>query len=174
MPGQSQMESVTRGGSISDSWLEPKWKSVRSSSSSSIFACIGTSTTITISWYVTKVFINLCVSGRYCEQCDGNGACKKSWCIESQTLMPLATDKYSGNIFQFMKLEESMVGEDSKLAGMWSNWREYILRSENKIPVKILEFKRSRIGIITEFRRVLSRFPNQAGGCLTTLKYSSS
>ncbi len=29
--------------------------------------------------------------------------------------MPLATDIYSGNVFRFMKLEESMVGEDSKL-----------------------------------------------------------
>ncbi len=42
---------------------------------------------------------NLCVLGRYCEQCDGNSARKKSWCIESQNLMPLATDKYGRNIF---------------------------------------------------------------------------
>ncbi len=68
-----------------------------------------------IPWYVNKVFINLCVSGRYCEQCDGNGALKKSWWIESQNLMPLATDINSGNVFRFMKLEESMAGEDSKL-----------------------------------------------------------
>jgi hypothetical protein len=64
-----------------------------------------------------KVFINLCVLGRYCEQCDGNGAHKNSWCIESQKLMPLATDKYSGNIFRFMKLEEKVVGDDSKRVG---------------------------------------------------------
>jgi hypothetical protein len=28
--------------------------------------------------------------------------------------MPLATDIYSGNVFQFMKLEQSMAGEDSE------------------------------------------------------------
>jgi hypothetical protein len=56
------------------------------------------------------------VLGRYCEQCDGNGARKKSWCVESQNLMPLATDIYSGNVFQIMKLEESMAGEDSEPA----------------------------------------------------------
>jgi hypothetical protein len=64
------------------------------------------------------IFINLCVSGIYHEQCDGNGAHEKSWCVESQNLMPLATDKYSRNIFRFMKLEELMAGEDSKPAGM--------------------------------------------------------
>jgi hypothetical protein len=42
---------------------------------------------------------------------------KKSWCIESQNLMPLATDKYCGKVFRFMKSEESVAGEDSKLAG---------------------------------------------------------
>jgi hypothetical protein len=49
--------------------------------------------------YDNNVLINLCVLGRYCEQCDGDGACEKGWCIESQNLMPLATDKYSGNVF---------------------------------------------------------------------------
>ncbi len=39
---------------------------------------------------------------------------KKSWCIKYQNLMPLATDKYSGNVFRFMKSEELMVGEDSE------------------------------------------------------------
>jgi hypothetical protein len=32
---------------------------------------------------------------------------------------------------------------------------------KNEILMKILEFKRSRIGIIVEFSRILSRFPNQ-------------
>jgi hypothetical protein len=32
---------------------------------------------------------------------------------------------------------------------------------KNKIPTKIPEFKRSGIGIIAEFRRILSGFPNQ-------------
>jgi hypothetical protein len=54
------------------------------------------------------------VSSRYCEQWVGNGARKKSWCIEYQNLMPLTTDIYSGNVFQFMKLEELMAGEDSE------------------------------------------------------------
>ncbi len=52
--------------------------------------------------------------GRYCEQCDGNGARKKSWGVESQNLMPPATDIYSGNVFRFMKSEELMAGEDSE------------------------------------------------------------
>ena len=43
--------------------------------------------------------MNLCISGRYREQCDGNGAREKSWCNELQNLMPLATDIYSGNVF---------------------------------------------------------------------------
>ncbi len=34
------------------------------------------------------------------------------------------------------------------------NWK-------NKIPMKILEFKRSGIGLIAEFRGILNRFPNQ-------------
>jgi hypothetical protein len=34
--------------------------------------------------------------------------------------MPLATDKYSGNIFLFMKLEKSMAGEDSEPEGTCS------------------------------------------------------
>jgi hypothetical protein len=82
------------------------------------FCCIATLTIVPIPGYDNKVFISLCVLGRYCGQCDGNGACKKSWCVESQNLMPLTTDKYSGNIFQFMKLEESMTGEDSEPVGM--------------------------------------------------------
>ncbi len=105
MPGQSQMKSRTRGGSNLNSWLEPKWKQVRSSSSTYIFACIGTLTMVPIPGYDHKVFINVCVLGRYCEQCDGNGVHDKSWCIESRNLMPLATDKYSGNVSWFMKLE---------------------------------------------------------------------
>jgi hypothetical protein len=34
--------------------------------------------------------------------------------------MPLATDIYSGNVFRFMKLEESMAGEDSEPEKMCS------------------------------------------------------
>jgi hypothetical protein len=33
---------------------------------------------------------------------------------------------------------------------------------KNKIPVKIPEFKRSRKGLIAEFRGILNGFPNQA------------
>jgi hypothetical protein len=32
---------------------------------------------------------------------------------------------------------------------------------KNKIPMKIPEFKRSRIELIAEFRRILNNFPNQ-------------
>ncbi len=77
MPRQSQTEPRTRGGSNLDSWLEPKWKQVRYSSSTSIFACIGTLTMVWIAGYKNKVFINLCVCVCYCEQCAGNGAHKK-------------------------------------------------------------------------------------------------
>jgi hypothetical protein len=49
----------------------------------------------------------------------GDGACKKRWCIESKILMPLATDKCSGNVFQYMTLEELMVGEDFELASTY-------------------------------------------------------
>jgi hypothetical protein len=72
----------------------------------------------------------LCVSSRYREQWVGDGARKKSWCIEYQNLMPLATDKYSGKIFQFMKWEEKMAGEDSEPEKMVQNWQEHILQSE--------------------------------------------
>ncbi len=48
---------------------------------------------------INMVLINLCVSSRYPKQWVGNGACEKSWCVEYQNLMPLATDKYNGNIF---------------------------------------------------------------------------
>ncbi len=35
----------------------------------------------------------------------GNGACEKHWCVESKILMPLATDTYSRNVFQYMKID---------------------------------------------------------------------
>ncbi len=106
-----------------------------------------------IHWYVNRVFINLCVSSGYREQWVGDGARKKSWCVEHQNLMPLATDIYSGNFFQFMKSEELMVGEDSKpeetcsaLAGThftigkiilhWKFWRVQIVQNwiNRRIP----------------------------------------
>jgi hypothetical protein len=34
-------------------------------------------------------------------------------------------------------------------------------KRENKIPMKIPQFKRSGIGLITEFRRIPNGFPNQ-------------
>ncbi len=42
------------------------------------------------------------------------------------------------------------------------NWREHILRSENKILMKILKFKWSRIGLIVEFHGIPNGFPNLA------------
>jgi hypothetical protein len=58
-----------------------------------------------------------------------------------------------------MKSEESMAGEDSKLEGTCSGNTFY--NQKNKTPMKIPEFKRSRIGIIVEFCRIPSGFPNQ-------------
>jgi hypothetical protein len=90
----------------------------------------------------------LCVSSRYLEQWVGNAAGKKSWCVEYQNLMPLATDKYNGNVFQFMKSEELMAGEDSKPAGMCSELvGTHFFNWKNKILMKIPEFKRSKIGM---------------------------
>ncbi len=55
---------------------------------------------VQIPGYDIKVFINLCVLGIYHEQCDDNGARKKSWCVESRNLMPLTSDKYGRNVFR--------------------------------------------------------------------------
>jgi hypothetical protein len=41
------------------------------------------------------------------------------------------------------------------------NWQEHILRSgQNKIPMKIPEFRRSGIELIEEFHGILNGFPN--------------
>jgi hypothetical protein len=61
-----------------------------------------------------------------------------------------------------MKLEELMVGEDSEPEGTCSELARIHFTRKNKIPMKIPEFKRSRIGIIAEFRGIPSGFPNQA------------
>jgi hypothetical protein len=60
-----------------------------------------------------------------------------------------------------MKLEESMVGEDSEPARMCSELAGTHFMIGKINSEKIPEFKRSGIGIIAEFRRILSRFPNQ-------------
>jgi hypothetical protein len=56
--------------------------------------------------------------------------------------MPLATDKYSGNIFQFMKSEESMAGEDSEPARMCHKLagKKFTIRKKN--PMTTPELKR--------------------------------
>ncbi len=99
----------------------------------------------------------MCVLGRYREQWVGDDARKKSWCVESQKLMPLATDIYSRNVFQFMKLEESMAGEDSKPEETCSKWREHIF------TIGKINF-RSGIGLVAEFHGIPNKFPNQAHG----------
>jgi hypothetical protein len=54
-----------------------------------------------------------------------------------------------------------MAGEDSKIGKKRvQNWREHILRSEKKIPMKIPESKRSEIGKIAEFCGIQNGFPN--------------
>jgi hypothetical protein len=66
---------------------------------------------------------------------------------------------HGGNVFCFMKLEELMVGEDPeqekfRIGGnTFYDWK-------NKILMKIPNSKRSKIGIITEFRRIPNKFPN--------------
>jgi hypothetical protein len=75
--------------------------------------------------------------------------------------MPLATDIYSGNVFRFMKLEQSMAGEDSELEKTSSELAgTHFTIGKNKIPMKFLESKRSKIGIIAELHRILNGFPN--------------
>ncbi len=41
------------------------------------------------------------------------------------------------------------------------NWRNTFYNQKNKIPMKIPEFERSRIGLIAEFRGIPNGFPNQ-------------
>jgi hypothetical protein len=65
--------------------------------------------------------------------------------------------------FRFMKLEESMAGEDSKPEGMNSELAGTNFTIRKKNPMKIPEFKRSGIKIIAEFRRIPNGFPNQGG-----------
>jgi hypothetical protein len=48
--------------------------------------------------------------------------------------MPLATDKYSGNVFRFMKSEESMAGEDSEPAGTCSKLAGTHFYNQKKNP----------------------------------------
>jgi hypothetical protein len=79
----------------------------------------------------------------------------------TQRLLPISK-KEGWNVFRFMKLEESMVGEDSKPAVTCSNFGGNTLYDwKNKILMKILDFKRSGIGIIPKFCGIPSGFPNQ-------------
>jgi hypothetical protein len=77
--------------------------------------------------------------------------------------MPLATDINSGNVFQFIKLEESMVGEDSKQEETCSELvRTHFTIKKLNSDENFRKFKRSGIGLIAEFREIPNRFPNQA------------
>jgi hypothetical protein len=60
-----------------------------------------------------------------------------------------------------MKLEESMVGEDSKLEGTCSELTGTHFMIGKINSMKISEFKRSGLRIIAEFRRIPNGFPNQ-------------
>jgi hypothetical protein len=66
-----------------------------------------------------------------------------------------------GNVFHFMKSEESMAGEDSELEETCSELAGTHFTIKNKIPMKFPEFKRSGIGLIAEFHGFPNRFPNQ-------------
>jgi hypothetical protein len=61
-----------------------------------------------------------------------------------------------------MKLEELMVGEDSKPEETCSKLvgTHFTVR-KTKIPMKIPEFKRSGIGLISEICGIPNGFPNQ-------------
>jgi hypothetical protein len=64
-----------------------------------------------------------------------------------------------------------MAGEDSKLEkNVFRIGRNTFYDWKNKIPMKILEFKRSGIGLITEFRRIPNGFPNQFGAGRETVR----
>jgi hypothetical protein len=53
-----------------------------------------------------------------------------------------------GNVFQFMKSEESMAGEEAEPEEMCSELAgTHFYNQKNKIPMKIPEFKRSGIGM---------------------------
>jgi hypothetical protein len=69
------------------------------------------------------------------------------------------TKKTDGRkVFQFMKLEESMAGEDSEPEEMCLELvGTHFYDQKNKIPMKIPEFKR----LIAEFRRIPNGFSNQ-------------
>jgi hypothetical protein len=55
-----------------------------------------------------------------------------------------------------------MAGEDSEPEETCSELAgTHFTIKKNKIPMKILEFKRSGIRIIVEFRGILNGFPNQ-------------
>jgi hypothetical protein len=73
-----------------------------------------------------------------------------------------------------MKLEESMAGEDSDPAGWCYKLAGTHFMIGKKKSMKIPEFKRSRIGIITEFHGIPSGFPNQGSHSnldKTTIKF---
>jgi hypothetical protein len=77
--------------------------------------------------------------------------------------MPLATAIYSGNIFQFMKSEQLMAGEDSEPEkNEFRIGGNTFYDRKNKIPMKIPESKRSKIEIIAEFCGIPNGFPNLA------------
>jgi hypothetical protein len=68
-----------------------------------------------------------------------------------------------GNLFQWMKLEEPMARKYSKNTGnVFQIGGNKFYDRKNKIPMKILVGKRSGIGIIVEFRGILSGFSNQS------------
>jgi hypothetical protein len=50
--------------------------------------------------------------------------------------MPLTTDKFSGNIFGFMTLEELMAGEDSEQERV-TNWQEQIVQKKTDDNVRV-------------------------------------
>jgi hypothetical protein len=82
--------------------------------------------------------------------------------------MPLATDIYSRNVFRFGRIDGGrgfQTGVNVFRIGV-----NTFYDCKNKNPMKIPEFKRSRIGIIAEFRGIPNGFPNQVYMSFPTIK----
>ncbi len=84
--------------------------------------------------------------------------------------MSLATDIYSGNVFLIHGIGTIDGGRGFRTGkNRFKIGENTFYDRKNKIPMKILESKRSEIGIIAEFRGIPNEFPNLAdasGHCL--------
>jgi hypothetical protein len=80
--------------------------------------------------------------------------------------MPLATDIYSGNIFRFINQNNRWRERIPNRKNEFRIGGNTFYDRKNKIPIKIPESKRSKIGIIAEFRGIPNGFPNLAAASM--------